>query len=64
MIFCKLRRCGPTNRIVDNSDSKQSEFNRRFWSDSKSNDEIVSYHTDLFLIKFNLILIKFDLILI
>ena len=35
----KLMRLGLTNRIVNNLDSKPANFDRRFWSDSKSNDE-------------------------
>ena len=46
------------------SSSKQSEFDHWFWSNSKSNDKIVLYRIDLFLIKFDLILIRIDLILI
>ena len=36
----KLRRCGPMNEIIDNSDFKLSKFDRRLRSDS--NDDIVS----------------------
>ena len=41
-LTCKLGRLGVQNQIVDNSDSKQSEFGRRFRSDSKSSIKIVS----------------------
>ena len=60
----KLRRCGPINQIVKDSDSKQSKFNHWFWSHSKSNYNIVLYCiiSNLFLIKFDLISIKIDLI--
>ena len=51
---------GLPNRIYDDSDSKPSEFECRFWSDLKSDDEIVSYPI-VFLIKINLFSIKFDL---
>ena len=33
----KLMQLGVTNRIVGNSDSKPANFDRWFWSDSKSN---------------------------
>ena len=35
----KLMRFGDRNRIVDNSDSKPADFDRQFWTNSKSNDE-------------------------
>ena len=38
----KLRQLGFPNWIVDNLDSKPSNFDRRYQSDSKSNDEILS----------------------
>ena len=34
----KLMRLGPSNRIVDDSDSKPADFHRQFRSDSKSNN--------------------------
>ena len=37
----KLMRSGLQNLIVDNSDFKPSEFDRQFWSDPDSNDEIM-----------------------
>ena len=36
--FSKLRQLGVRNRTVDNSDSKLSEFDCQFRSDSKTND--------------------------
>ena len=33
----KLRQIGSPNQIIDNSDSKLSEFNCRLWYDSNSN---------------------------
>ena len=37
----KVRQLGPTNWIVYDSDSKASEFDRRYQSDSKSDVKIV-----------------------
>ena len=37
----KGRRCGPTNRIVNNSDFNPSEFDHQYWSDSDYYDEII-----------------------
>ena len=37
-VSIKLMRLGVTNQMVDDSDSKPVNFNRWFWSDSKSND--------------------------
>ena len=37
---CKLWQLGSTNRIIDNSDFKPSNFELQNWSDSKSDDEI------------------------
>ena len=59
----KVRQCGPINRIANDLDFKMSEFNR--WSDSYSNNDIVStvaigYKFLLFSIKFNLFLIKIN----
>ena len=60
--FCwvpgKLRQCGPTNRIVDDSDFKPSKFDCRLWSDLDSNEKIVSsiaitFYFDLLSIKIN-----------
>ena len=42
LVHCKLRQLGLPNQMVDNSDSKSSEVNRQYWSDSKSNEEIIS----------------------
>ena len=39
----KPRRLGLPNGIVDDLDSKQSEFEPGFWSDSQSDDKIISY---------------------
>ena len=41
-VWCKLMRLGLKNHIAYDSDSKQSKFYHRFWSDSDFNDEIVS----------------------
>ena len=41
-IYNKLRRCGPTNLIIDNLDVKPSVFDCRLQSDSDSNDEIAT----------------------
>ena len=38
---CKLRWCGPTNWIINDSDFKPSEFDRWLRSASDSNDDIV-----------------------
>ena len=38
----KLMGLEVTNQIVNNSDSKLADFDRRFGSDSKSNDEFES----------------------
>ena len=38
-VMIKLMRLGVTNQIVDDSDSKPVNFDRRFRSDSKSNDK-------------------------
>ena len=57
-----LGALGVWNRIIDDSDSKQFKFDNWFWSDLKSNDKMVSYHTDLFSKKFNLISIRINLI--
>ena len=37
--WTKLMPLEVTNRIVDDFDSKPTDFDRRFWSISKSNDE-------------------------
>ena len=37
---CKLRQLGPTNWIVDDSDSEDDEFGEWLQSDSKSEYEI------------------------
>ena len=60
---------GLTNQIVDDSDSKLSYFDRRFQSDSDSNDVFesmiaISIIIDLFLIYYQLKLIFFDTLLI
>ena len=60
----ELRRLRLPNRIANDSDSKASEFECRFRSDSKSDNEIISNRINLFSIKNNLFLIKFDQILI
>ena len=39
-LIIKLMRFRDRNRIVDDSDSKLADFDRRFRPDSKSNDEI------------------------
>ena len=33
----KLRRCGPMNQIVDDLDSKLSQFDHQFWANSNQN---------------------------
>ena len=38
-VCTRLMGFGDRNQIVDNSDSKPANFDRRFWSDSKSNNE-------------------------
>ena len=55
---CKLRPVGLLNQIMDDSDSKLSEFEHQFWTDSKSDDKIVLNRINLFSIKIYLLLIK------
>ena len=63
LIACtKLRRLGLLNRIVADSDSKQSKLERQFQSNSKSDDKIVWYW--IVLIFFQLKSIYFSLKLI
>ena len=38
----KPMRLEVTNQIIEDLDSKQANFDRRFWSNSKSNDEFES----------------------
>ena len=57
-VYIKLRWLGLRNWIIDNSDSKPSNFEHRYRSDSKSDNKIVlsiaiSINFYLFLIKFN-----------
>ena len=42
-LYTKFRQLGLPNPIVDGSDSKPFKLERRFQSDLKSDDEIVSY---------------------
>ena len=67
--WAKLMWLGLTNRMVDDSDSKPADFDRRFRSDSRSNDvfeiqrriQIDDRDFDIKLIKFDLFSIKIDL---
>ena len=54
----KLRQCGPTNQIADDSDSKPSEFHRWFRSDSKLTTKL--YRRSRFLSNFDLFLIEIN----
>ena len=40
LLITRLGGVGPTNQIVHDSDFKPSEFEHRFWLDSKSDVEI------------------------
>ena len=55
----KLRRWGPKNRIVDDSDSTPFKFECGFWFDLKADDDIISYW--IVSISFQLKLIHFQL---
>ena len=46
LIHTKLMRLGLTNRIVDDSDFKPVDFDRRFQSNFKSNDGFESSKMD------------------
>ena len=54
----KVRGCGPTNQIVDNSDFKPSKFDCQLRSESDSKDDIMS--TIAISTKFDPLSIKVD----